>query len=256
MFYQNLIDQFVSTTVEIFREKLTGIYLHGSMVMGCFHPEKSDIDLIIIIEETISNTQKMEFMKCVVDLNRQAPQKGLEISLVKRKYCNPFVYPTPFELHFSPVHLRWFHDNPQNYVENMNGKDKDLAAHFTIINQYGIVLYGEEIAKVFAPVPKQNYIDSICSDLEDAENEIVKQPVYITLNMCRVLAFLQEGLCLSKEEGGKWGLAHLTSGYHAVISDALECYTSGTDMTVDEEAAGLFAKDMMRLIREKRESLP
>lgn len=112
------------------------------------------------------------------------------------------------------------------------------------------------IAKVFAPVPKQNYIDSICTDLEDAENEIVKQPVYITLNMCRVLAFLQEGLCLSKEEGGKWGLVHLASGYHAVISDALECYTSGTDMTFDEETAGLFAEDMMRLIREKRDSLP
>jgi hypothetical protein len=39
----------------------------------------------------------MEFMKQVVKLNEQASAKGLEISIVKREYCKPFVYPTPFD---------------------------------------------------------------------------------------------------------------------------------------------------------------
>lgn len=61
----------------------------------------------------------------------------------------------------------------------------------------------------FDPVPKQCYIDSICSDVEHAAADILEQPVYITLNLCRVLAYLKDGLCLSKKEGGEWGLAHL-----------------------------------------------
>lgn len=155
MFYQNVMDEFTAISKEIIGDNLIGIYLHGSMAMDCFNPEKSDIDLLIVIENDLTDVQKMEFMKQIVKLNKHAPAKGLEISVVKREYCKPFVYPTPFELHFSPRHLQWFRDDPENYVRNMVGVDKDLAAHFTIINRYGIVLYGEEIDNVFGEVQKR-----------------------------------------------------------------------------------------------------
>lgn len=255
MFYQKVLDEFITITKDIIKEQLTGIYLHGSLAMECFNPEKSDIDLIVVIEEAISDKQKMEFMKQVVRLNEQAPAKGLEISIVKRDYCSPFVYPTPFELHFSPMHLKWFCDNPQNYVENMKGTDKDLAAHFTLINQYGIVLYGEEIENVFSKVPQENYADSICGDIEAAAEDIIEQPIYITLNLCRVLAFLTEGLYLSKEQGGKWGMEHLPSNYHALISDALKCYGTDENMVVEKETAVFFANEMLKLIEEAGEDV-
>lgn len=58
-----------------------------------------------------------------------------KLSIVKMDVCKPFVYPTPFELHFSNAYLQWYKTNPLDYVEKMNGVDKDLAAHFTIIYQ-------------------------------------------------------------------------------------------------------------------------
>ena len=105
MLYQTVLDQFVSFTKAILQERLTGVYLHGSLAMGCFHPEQSDIDLIVVISEDISDSQKKLLMEEIVRLNREAPPKGLEISVVKKEYCCPFQYPTPFELHFSPMHL-------------------------------------------------------------------------------------------------------------------------------------------------------
>ncbi|MGN6712483.1 hypothetical protein [Anaerocolumna jejuensis] len=54
----------------------------------------------------------------------------------------------------------------------MKGEDKDLAAHFTIINRYGIVLYGEQIENVFGEVLKRDYVESIWSDVEGAREEI------------------------------------------------------------------------------------
>lgn len=188
MFYQNVIDEFITVTKEIIGSELTGIYLHGSMAMGCFNPIKSDIDLLIVIKNDITGVQKMEFMKQVVKLNEQASEKGLEISIVKREYCKPFVYPTPFELHFSPMHLQWFRENPENYVENMKGEDKDLAAHCTIISRCGIVLYGESVEDVFGEVSKKDYVESIWLDVEGAREEITDAPMYMTLNLCRVLA--------------------------------------------------------------------
>ena len=252
MLYQNILDEFVDFTRQIIGGKLTGIYLHGSLAMGCFHPDKSDIDLIVIVEEDISDKQKLQFMEQVVRLNEQAPVKGLELSIVKREYSNPFVYPTPFELHFSSAHLQWFCENPQDYIAGMKGTDIDLAAHFSIINHYGIVLYGEAVDKVFAKVPRQNYIDSICADVENAGEDIIGNPVYIILNLCRVLAFLTEGIYLSKEAGGKWAMKKLDTDESILIADALECYTRGKDMAVEQDAAIGFAEKMLRKIHDCR----
>ena len=141
--YKTLLEEFVSRSKAIFDANLTGIYLHGSAVMGCFNPKKSDLDLLVVIKEDISNETKRRFMDMVVALNEQAPEKGIELSVVKECVCNPFVYPTPFELHFSKAHLQWYQSNPQDYVEKMKGTDKDLAAHFTITYHRGQVLYGK-----------------------------------------------------------------------------------------------------------------
>ena len=251
MLYQTVINRFVAFTKTILKEQLTGIYLHGSLAMDCFNPEKSDIDLIVVISNDISDSQKMLLMKEIVNLNQKAPAKGLEISVVKKEYCTSFKYPTPFELHFSPIHLQWYLDNPTEYIEKMKGMDKDLAAHFTIINKYGIVLYGEKIDSVFSDVPLRDYIDSIFCDIENAPEDIIDQPVYTVLNLCRVLAFLSDGLYLSKKEGGKWAKDHLPFEYQPTISEAINCYTTNLEMIKTEESLIMFANKMLYLIKDK-----
>lgn len=255
MLYQSVIDEFTSMSKEIIGNKVTGIYLHGSMAMNCFNPDKSDIDLLIVIESDITDVQKMEFMKRVAKLNAQAPIKGLEISIVKREYCKHFVYPTPFELHFSLMHLHWFRDNPENYVVSMKGEDKDLAAHFTIINRCGIVLYGEQIENVFEEVPKKDYVDSIWVDVKDARENIAHDPINITLNLCRVLAFLKEDLCLSKQQGSAWGIAHMPKKYHPFILQALDCYKTNRIMPVGMQLANKFADEMLTIIEFEKEQI-
>lgn len=41
MLYQQILDNIVNKCKELFQANLTGVYLHGSMAMGCFNPEKS-----------------------------------------------------------------------------------------------------------------------------------------------------------------------------------------------------------------------
>lgn len=249
MVYKGLLDAFVEMSRDTLGSNLVGVYLHGSAAMGCFHPAASDLDLILIVEEGILDSAKLAFMNEVIKLNREAPPKGLELSLVKREYCKPFVYPTPYELHFSPGHLEWFLKNPDEYVEKMKGTDKDLAAHFANINRYGMVLYGEEIQNVFGSVPRDHFIDSLWYDVSEAECEIFKNPVYITLNLCRALAYMREGAILSKKTGGEWGLNNLPQSFHALIGEALGCYTNALPMKTDKDNAHDFASYMLSEIR-------
>ena len=250
MLYQNILDEIVNKSKIIFQKNLTGIYLHGSLAMGCFNPNKSDIDLIIVIRNNITDIQKLQFMNHVVELNKLAPSKGLELSIVKQEYCRKFLYPTPFELHFSNTHLQWFIDNPTDYVHKMNGTDKDLAAHFKVIMKYGIVLYGEEINNVFADVPRKDYIDSIWSDIAGAKEEILEEPIYIILNLCRVAAFLKNDLIISKKQGGEWALQNLPAQYHTLISNAVQHYMLGNEMDVDYMEAQNFADYMLQMIKD------
>lgn len=249
MLYQNILDKIVDKSKQIFGAELTGVYLHGSMAMGCFQPDKSDIDFIIVIKDNITDKQKLMFMNEVVELNKAAPSKGIELSIVKEAYCKEFLYPTPFELHFSNMHLQWFRDNPKDYIQKMNGTDKDLAAHFKIIKKYGIALYGSQIDDVFADVPRNNYIDSILCDIEEAKEEILENPVYIILNLCRVAAFLKHDLVISKKQGGEWALQNLSDKYHTLVLNALQSYELGTEMNIDKEEAQGFADYMLYLIR-------
>ncbi len=240
--------KFVEQSQEILKDNLVGIYLHGSAVMGCFNPDKSDIDLIVVVNSPMPDDVKRKFMDMVVALNAEAPTKGIEMSIVTKAVCNPFVYPTPFELHFSAMHIGWYKDNPEDYVKKMNGADADLAAHFTIIKKRGKCLCGECIDDVFGEVPKADYMDSIWNDIAEAEDDIIDNPMYIILNLARVLAYKRESFVLSKKEGGEWALKNLPREYHALIQEAMEEYAKGKTGTYNEEESKKYATYMLREI--------
>lgn len=249
---KTITETFVKGSKEILGDNLVGVYLHGSAVMGCFNEKKSDIDLLVVVNEEIPDKTKMRYMDMVVRLNADAPEKGIEMSIVRKDVCKPFVYPTPFELHFSAAHLEWYKSDPADYVAKMKGTDKDLAAHFMIIYHRGKCLYGNEIKDVFEKISREDYFDSILSDIEDAEEDIITNPVYIVLNLCRVLAYKREDLILSKKEGGEWGLKNLPEKHHALILQALGEYTADEVKEWNETDAGEYALYMLEVIRDFR----
>lgn len=244
----NITKKFVEQSQSILEDNLVGIYLHGSAAMGCFNAQKSDIDLIVVVNADISDEVKRRYMDMVVELNAYAPKKGIEMSIVRKDVCKPFIYPTPFELHFSNAHLEWYQTKPSDYIDKMNGTDKDLAAHFTIICHRGKCLCGREIKDVFEEVRREFYFDSIWCDIEDAEKEIMENPTYMILNLCRVLAYKEDELILSKSEGGKWGLENVPEIYHPLIVQALNEYSFGEAIKPDRGSACEYAAYMIKRI--------
>ncbi len=250
----SLINGFVERSKEILRDNLVGVYLHGSLVMGCFNPQKSDIDLIIVVDKPISDPIRRAYLDMVVQFNALGPTKGIEMSIVLREVCKPFVYPTPYELHFSAGYLNWYKDDPDDYIRRMNGTDKDLAAHFTIISKRGKCLYGASIEDVFAEVTSGDYMDSLWYDIEGAAEEITEYPMYLTLNLARVLAYKEEGLVLSKKEGGKWAIKTLPSEYHPLVADAMREYCESAEVNYDKVLAKQYAEYVIKRIQHETDS--
>lgn len=249
--HELIIRSFVESTKNILQDNLVGIYLHGSAVMGCYNPDKSDLDFLVVVKENMMDDVKRAYMDMVVGLNAQTPGKGIEMSIVKREVCDPFIYPTPFELHFSQMHIKWYSENPDDYIRKMNGTDKDLAAHFKVIKARGKCLFGLSIDEVFGEVPEQYYMDSLWNDIEEATEEITDNTMYLTLNLVRVYAWVKEKKVLSKKEGGEWGLKNLPDKYHSLLQEALKEY-KGMEPEYDTELAIDYAKEMVKIINDNR----
>lgn len=230
----SLLKEF-SQKIKIFlNHQYVGVYLHGSLALGCFHPQKSDVDVLLVVEYALSRKQKEKLMEEIIKLHNLLPH-GLEISVVLKQYCQNFEYPTPYELHFSPMHLSKYLDDPLDYICTMNGTDRDLAAHMTIVYRFGKVIDGQEISEVFSRVPDLYYLDSLYYDMENYQQDVKTNPMYVILSLCRILAFVQSHLYLSKEQAAYYGLKHLPLQNHEVILKALSCYQSDEIMQVNEE---------------------
>ena len=237
--------RFAERSAAILKGKLTGIYLHGSAAMGCYQPGKSDLDFLAVVDRELTETEKREYMEMVAELDREDPAGGIEMSIVLRSACNPFVYPTPFILHYSRMHTEWYRRDPEDYIRKMNGTDKDLAAHITVIRKRGVRLYGLPAGEVFGEVPERDYLDSIRDDVSGAVDEIAGNPVYCILNLARVLGYLKEKAVFSKREGGMWGLRNLPEKYHPLIRAALREYGTGAEARYDSVLAREYAAYML-----------
>lgn len=208
---------------------------------------RGDIDFLVVVNAPLAQGEKEALIRVLLELDGEAPPKGFEMSVVLRDACRPFRYPTPFELHFSNTHKARARADLSAYCRDMHGVDPDLAAHCTVIRRVGETLWGEPIATAFGEVPREAYVDSILGDVGDAARDIADNPVYITLNLCRVLAYLRDGQVLSKRQGGEWGLSHLPEEYHPLLRAALAAYGGAAF------PAGMplrpFAEELLRRIR-------
>lgn len=49
-----ILGEIVNIFTSQLQDNLIGIYLHGSLVMGCFNPQSSDIDFLVIVKSKLN----------------------------------------------------------------------------------------------------------------------------------------------------------------------------------------------------------
>ncbi|WP_160644388.1 aminoglycoside adenylyltransferase domain-containing protein [Chengkuizengella marina] len=242
-----ILNKIIERYKNILDENLVGIYLHGSLAMDCYN-SSSDIDFLVVVNKPIPLKTKKELINAIINL-KNVPPKGIEMSIILEEYAQKIVHPTPFELHYSNFHRdRYLSDH--NYICG-DSEDPDLAAQLNIVVHRGICLYGKEIEEVFNEVPREVYINSIYYDVRNAKSEILEDPVYIILNLCRVLYYLKENVISSKLEGGEWGKKNLSKQYRKIVEDALKVYKDDlSDYDFNYQMLNEFADYMLIEIHE------
>ena len=247
MNWQNLMQIITEKYNAILGSALVGVYLHGSAAFGCA-TSASDLDFIVVVDRELSQQEKENLLRVLLELEKEAPAKGFEMSVVLLSDCLHFSYPTPYQFHYSQMHRLAAKENKSAFCQRMKGKDYDLAAHFTVIRTRGIPVFGRATEQVFGEVPFSCYLDSIWRDVCDAQQEIEDHSLYLVLNLCRVWAAFQQGLVLSKSEGAKWANEFLPKQLHPIVDDALAAYLDGKNFCCEKERLHQFTNFILRKI--------
>jgi predicted nucleotidyltransferase len=245
-----LLNALTGSLAGLLGAELVGVYLHGSLAMGCFNPESSDVDLLVVVNEKLPLATKQAIAYSLLALSDKFPKNGIELSIVTLDAVQQFQYPTPYELHFSEAWKARYRADAVNLEDPMF--DPDLAAHFVVTINRGARLVGQPIREVFREIPNEFFLNSILNDGQDILIDIGKNPVYGVLNLCRILAYTAEKRITSKAEGGEWGLKNIAAPHTSLIQEALDEYRNESPKLPawDKMALQHFAQYVRQLLAE------
>jgi hypothetical protein len=208
---------------------LVGVYLHGSLVLGCFNPERSDVDVIAVTRRPMTDDEQRRLAELVLSASGpkarpRRPPYPLEISLLTQDQARPWRYPTPFEFHYGESQRQRFETGDTGRLFD---EDHDLAAHITVLREAGRVLAGRPVDEAFPVVPRADYVDSLLRDL--AWSRARRLDLYGILNASRVWATFADERLHSKLSGGLWALDHAPARFRPLIGRAVAVYRGGDD---------------------------
>ncbi|GIN72024.1 adenylyltransferase [Bacillus sp. J14TS2] len=222
-------------------DTLVGIYLHGSLAMGSYYRPKSDIDVIVVVDQKLPETLSENVGIAIARHAEKRPTIGnIELSVITSKVAKEIPIPTPYELHYSSD---WHETILQKKVDYRTEKiDEDLPSHLMYVVQRGICLGGQSIEDVFGEMDWDDFMAAVLDDLKWIleDDHIIETPFYSVLNICRVFQLLHErkGTVHSKDEGGEWGLTHFPKEYHPIIQQAIEVYHSSNPIEEQQRKMG------------------
>ncbi|MEZ5550961.1 MAG: DUF4111 domain-containing protein [Pseudomonadales bacterium] len=193
------LDRLTEGLQKILQDRLQAVLLHGSLAMAGFDPQRSDLDVLVIVSSRPLDTQYAQLGRLLPEVSG-APHP-LELSLLLEDNLHPWRHPCPHLLHYGESHRQ---DFAQTRVTPHQDADPDLAMHLTVARHRGVDLLGSWPPSNLPEVPAADFLAAIRTDFLWAANRPDELRDYRLANACRTLAYLEQGLVLSKSEGMDW----------------------------------------------------
>lgn len=213
-------------------EHLEGLYLTGSLSYGAFNEETSDIDIVVIVQEPLSQRD----IESVRGLHLQMMDQFGEWA--RRLECSY----TPIAMLSSVVPPK----EPRPYWGNEGTfYEAALYGNEWIINNYflyqcGIALYGPEFRELTGPVQVEEVQKACIRDLfqewepkANDENWFKNSHYasYFVLNLCRILYTVMSRDVGSKKTAAAWTKARYGGAWRSLIETA-EGWRYGTELDI------------------------
>lgn len=233
----------INNVVEIWKkhlgEKLVGVYLHGSIVLNAFQPDSGDIDILVVTDGSLEIDTKLAIARDIIGIDKKP--RPLEMSAIKLSDAQSWKTPGISVFHYSDYWTdrylaRFDAPNAEVYVVDNEFPDADVTSYIKLLNQCGIVLYGQDIKEVFSEVSDEDFWSAISADIDDYDFHSYKQR-YLASNILilgRILSFKKERRILSKYDGGLWMIKNVPDNLKYLPELAMKIWYEGESHSFPE----------------------
>jgi hypothetical protein len=203
----------VEITSQVLVERILSLILHGSLTFGDYVPGQSDIDLLAIVDQALSDSELDSLTSAVAAERARAPAP-VDLRFVTRSIAAAPPETPPLELY-----IRLKAARPP--ALELRRREPDLIVELSICRQHGRALSGEAPRELIGSVRPEWVLRAGDAQLARWQwlTEDAPYAALMVLTACRVWRFGEEQIHCSKSAAGRWALGRDRS-LHAV-RDAL-----------------------------------
>jgi hypothetical protein len=181
-------------------DELLGAYAGGSLALGGFDHDLSDLDVAAVGATRVGETTKEAIVAALRHESLPCPARGLEFVFYAEPVLRTATTEPGFELNLNSGARMGFR------ADYEPGEERHwFAIDRSILAAHGKPLFGPPARELFAPIPRGPLLEVVAEAVEwHRENQLVGSDA--VLNACRSLRFAAEGLWSSKIAAGTWAL--------------------------------------------------
>lgn len=179
--------------------------MHGSLALGGYTPGRSDVDLLGIVERSLTDEELAELEELVVRSWERVPSGvvGVDFRVITSAVAAAPTESPPLELYVGLDAVR----APE--VERRVACERDVLVELSIVRAGGRGLLGPEPSEVVGEVPDAwvvAYGDEVLARWQQRTAD-TDNARHMVLGSCRIWQFAAERIHCSKEEAARWTLA-------------------------------------------------
>lgn len=190
----------------VFGDKLVGLYLGGSLVLGDFSEQISDIDLVAALSSDITDTELNELRQMHADFvdEHKEWQDRIEVCYISTDALKTVKSRTNQIVNISP-------GEPMRRLESR----KEWMMNWYLTREKSITLFGPPPKSIIEPISKEEYIQSVKDHMKSWDTRVKNmrdryaQAAYVILTMCRALFAYKNGNQVSKIQAAHWAQKEL-----------------------------------------------
>ena len=218
--------------VDLFGERLRGVYLYGSAVLGGLSPD-SDIDILIIVDGGLDDTLRAELTKRLLKLSvtveaARGERRGLrplEVTILDSVKLKPRRFPPRIEY----LYGEWLRAEIEAGELPMPHASTDLVILLRQSERHSLRLYGRERSELADPIPDSDVKRAMRAELPKFAGYLRGDERNVLLTYCRMWYTLANGDIVSKDTAASWVLAKLEPDLRRPIETARLAYLGKAD---------------------------
>jgi hypothetical protein len=213
---------------QVLGNRIVAAILHGSLTLGDFGPGRSDVDLLIVVEQALSVEEVRTLQEAIGPLRAAAPTR-VDLRIVTREVA---ASPTP-----DPVMEAYLTFGPGQplIVETCVAGEPDLVVEFSMARAHGRSLVGADPRTIIGAVPSEWVVEVGDRQLAAWERltDDAAHAELMVLTTCRIWRFSAEGIHCSKTQAGSWALSRDPS--LTAVDEALRQRRGDPQVRIGEE---------------------